>query len=90
MLKVHSNLVFTAQVEQEGQGVDVCSPAQKYGQLHATQSRTQRGGEKNNTAGGKQPNGKYLWVEVHFKNPKLNVGLICPFMCAFNFHFGFR
>lgn len=42
MLKVGANFIPAAQVEQEGQRVDVCCPAQKHGQLHdAQRSRIQ-------------------------------------------------
>lgn len=42
MLKFGSDLVPAAQVEQEGQRVDVCRPAQKHGHLrNAGKSRTQ-------------------------------------------------
>lgn len=43
VLKVGSDLVLAAQVEQEGQRVDVCCPAKKHGNLHkAGRSRTQQ------------------------------------------------
>lgn len=41
MLEARPDLVPTSQVEQEGQGVDVCSPSQKHCQLrHAEKSRS--------------------------------------------------
>lgn len=44
MLEVHSDLISAAQVEQKGEGVDVCSSAQKHSQLqrNAVKDMTQK------------------------------------------------
>lgn len=39
MLEIGTDLVFAAQVEQEGEGVDICCPAKKHSNLLGHQSR---------------------------------------------------
>lgn len=43
VLEVGGDLVFAAQVQQEGEGVDVCRSAQKHGQLSGVVSRSRSG-----------------------------------------------